>query len=116
VVWDVFPEQFAFEGRIHRRPRPTVHLYRHHEALGLLAVDDQGTPFKVSGAGAYLPSGDLNVACWQAGLPFLDQLRRRTVPAIGQPLDGIAVPSAVVVSKPRRRLEIVNESSSGYGG
>lgn len=115
VVWDVYTEQFAFEGRVLRRPRPTVHLYRHREAFGLLAVDDQGTPFKVSRAGAYLPSGDLNAVCWQAGLPYLHLHRRRPLHANDHPMDRVPVPSPAVASKPGHRLELVREPSSGWG-
>ncbi len=115
VVWDVYTEQFAFEGRVLRRPRPTVHLYRHREAFGLLALDDHGTPFKVSKGGAYLRTGDLNAACWQAGLPHLQLRRGRPVLAANHRVDGVRVPSPAVASGLGHRLEIVREPSSGWG-
>jgi hypothetical protein len=77
LVWDVHPEHFEFVGRVLRSPRPTVHLYVHHETAGTLALADDGSPFRVTRAGAYLPSDDLSVACWKAGLPYVQMRQRR---------------------------------------
>lgn len=78
VPWLIVIDEWALTGRVERRGRPDVWVYRHRGGGGDLCVDDTGQPYRFipssSGPslGRFTPI-DIRPAVWRAGLPTVGQ-------------------------------------------
>jgi hypothetical protein len=68
VPWPVVAADFSVVGRVDRRPRPPVWVYRHRVGGGEVRVDDRGRPYRRRPDGGHVETG-VRRAVWAAGLP-----------------------------------------------
>lgn len=83
TVWPVNVDEFSLVGRVNRRDRPDIWVYRHHGSGGELFVDGSATVYKytwVSGGSApgRFTKCDLYPALWRAGIPQVTIARTPT--------------------------------------
>jgi hypothetical protein len=74
VYWPIHVDEFAFTGRVERRPRPAIWVYEHRRSGRELLVDAEGRTYKfvVYRSGRRLgrfAEIDVRAAIWRACLP-----------------------------------------------
>jgi hypothetical protein len=68
VPWPVVAADFSVVGRVERRHRPSVWVYRHRAGGGEVRVDDRGRPHRLRPDGGHVEVA-VRRAIWTAGLP-----------------------------------------------
>jgi hypothetical protein len=107
---------FMLMGRVDRRSRPRIWLYKHYETRRYLNLDDEANPYRYipprdlmneRSTGRYVRHRDLRTALYRADLHMLDANGRLSSFAIDDWSSSTPDPSTPDPPKPEPRLRLV---------